>query len=159
MTDTPPQQAAASEQDWIRALYTEELAAFFLKRPPEHAVHDAERIAMLLSLPAQGYVFDQCCGIGALSIPLAGMGFKVVGVDLIEDYIAQARETALDSGLAEAQFQAGDARHFVAEACDGATTTNTSSRYAYKRASGSKARNSKYAPKDWRHSNTKQTGA
>src|SRR5262245_25674439 len=35
-----------------------------------------------LRLDAGATVFDQCCGIGRLSLPLAARGVRVVGVDL-----------------------------------------------------------------------------
>ena len=37
-------------------------------------------------------VLDLCCGNGRIAIPLAKLGYEVVGVDINEDFIASARE-------------------------------------------------------------------
>ena len=111
---------------WIHDLYTPELAALFLARPPELAAREAARVAALLRLPPEGgRVFDQCCGTGSLALPLARLGHEVEGVDLIGDYIRAARAGAAAEGL-RARFEEGDARAHRAATCHGALNWWTS---------------------------------
>lgn len=117
MTDAPP---------WIHELYTPALAAIFLARPPALAAREASRVAALLRLPSGGgRVFDQCCGTGSLSLPLARLGLEVEGVDLIPGYIEEARAHAEAEGLS-ARFEAADARAYRPAPCDGALNWWTS---------------------------------
>ncbi|MBN1592920.1 MAG: methyltransferase domain-containing protein [Candidatus Coatesbacteria bacterium] len=44
-------------------------------------------------------VLDVCCGYGRHSVELAKRGFQVTGVDLIEGYLAKAREHAETKGV------------------------------------------------------------
>ena len=105
---------------WIYQLYTPELASLFLERPPELARSEATRLARLLRLEPRARVFDQCCGIGALSIQLAHSDYQVIGVDLIPDYIQVAKSKALADGLESVDFYEGDASEFSPQECDAA---------------------------------------
>ena len=66
-------------------------------------------------VPDNGRVLDLCCGVGRHAIPLAEMGYSVVGVDLSEAYIQRARDLAAEKGLSgRAWFLIGDARRLPA---------------------------------------------
>lgn len=75
-------------------------------------------------------LFDQCCGMGSLTLPFAQRGFIMTGVDLCESFIARAKaDTTL--GDNKPQFFVGDAFEFVpAEPCDGAFNWYTSFGYS-----------------------------
>src|SRR5208283_3335752 len=79
-----------------------------------------------LQLKAGATIFDQCCGLGGMSIPLAKLGFRMVGVDLCHKYIAMAQAEAAAAKL-QAEFAVGDAFVFVpGRACDAALNWYTS---------------------------------
>jgi SAM-dependent methyltransferase len=75
-------------------------------------------------------VLDQCCGTGRLSLPLARRGLRVLGVDLIPEYVRRARAGAERLGL-PCEFHVGDAFDFVsARPCDAAFNWFTSFGYS-----------------------------
>jgi len=83
-----------------------------------------------LGLRAGGSVFDQGCGVGRLSLPLAARGLRVVGVDVTGGYVARARASAALLGL-RCDLHTGDASTFVpARACDAAFNWMTSFGFA-----------------------------
>jgi SAM-dependent methyltransferase len=93
--------------------------------PPVRAAVDF--LVDRLGLGPGSRVFDQCCGTGRLSLPLARRGVRVVGVDLMDSYVRRARAKA--EGL-PCEFHAGDAFTFVpAGPCDGAFNWFTSFGY------------------------------
>lgn len=53
-------------------------------------------------------VLDVACGAGQLAIPAARTGAQVTGIDIAENWIAQAKERATAEGL-DVQFDVGDA--------------------------------------------------
>ena len=74
-----------------------------------------------LALSPGARLFDQCCGIGSLALPLAARGFDVTGVDLCAPYVERARGDAAAAGLDRCRFEVADAGAFApAEPCDGA---------------------------------------
>jgi len=58
-------------------------------------------------------VYDLYCGTGSIGIFLSRGAGKVIGVELVEEAIADARENAAYNGIEHAQFFAGD----VSEIC------------------------------------------
>ena len=54
-------------------------------------------------------VWDLFCGIGSLSLALAGSARRVVGVELVAEAIQRARENALLNGVGNVEFVEGDA--------------------------------------------------
>jgi SAM-dependent methyltransferase len=115
---------------WWEDLYDERVAEVFLDRG------DAELGAALgflsdrLELVPGCRVFDQCCGIGSLSVPLAKSGIHVVAVDQSESYIRRARRRSEAAGVA-CEFHQADAFDYVTDApCDAAFNWWTSFGYA-----------------------------
>jgi len=87
---------------------------------------EVDFIISRLRLRGRDAIFDQCCGVGRIAIPLAERGLRVHGVDLIATYIARATVAARERGL-DCHFTAADAFDFVPdEPCDGAINWFTS---------------------------------
>lgn len=55
-------------------------------------------------------VVDLFCGIGTFSLPLAAQAQDLVGIELVEASIVQARRNAQENGLRNTHFMAADAR-------------------------------------------------
>jgi len=72
---------------------------------------EIKQIIKLSGMHKGGKVLDLCCGIGRHSLELARRGFKIVGVDLTQEYLAKARRTAKAQGL-NIQFIRDDMRRF-----------------------------------------------
>ncbi|MHC4080893.1 MAG: class I SAM-dependent methyltransferase [Planctomycetota bacterium] len=119
-----------SEKPWWHAFFDWTYAEFGLTDPdPEHIATTVEFLHRVLELSEGLCVFDQCCGVGRLSLPLARRGVRVIGVDQTAAYIEQARQEARDEGL-PAEFHCGDAFEFVTERpCDTAVNWFTSFGY------------------------------
>jgi 2-polyprenyl-3-methyl-5-hydroxy-6-metoxy-1,4-benzoquinol methylase len=56
-------------------------------------------------------LLDLCCGMGRISLELAGRGFAVTGVDITESYLGAAKEDA-DREKLDIEFIREDARSF-----------------------------------------------
>jgi SAM-dependent methyltransferase len=111
----------ARPDDWWQSLYDETVAELFLVRtdPDELSATVAFLWGQLAAVPGCT-LFDQCCGVGSLSTPLALRGARVVGVDQCEAYVRRARRDA-DAHQAACSFVHGDAFAFVPEVpCRGA---------------------------------------
>lgn len=119
------------ESKWWERLYDELLAEMLLERADGAEVD--ETLAFLqkaLALTPGARVFDQCCGIGSLSIPLAQRGFRVSGCDLMPAYVERAMRKASGLGL-ELDLVAADAfEHVAVPTCDAAFNWWTSFGYA-----------------------------
>jgi 23S rRNA (uracil1939-C5)-methyltransferase len=74
----------------------------------------AERLygvaAEMAGLKGTERVFDLFCGIGTLSLSLAGRAGEVWGVEIVPEAIMDAEENARLNGIENARFRAGDAR-------------------------------------------------
>lgn len=103
----------SSEQgEWWKAFYDDLLAEVLLERnEPEEVARTAAYLERTLGLQPGDRVFDQCCGTGRLSIPLAQSGYEVTGFDLMPDYVARARAKAEDAGV-QVELFAADAFEF-----------------------------------------------
>lgn len=98
---------------WWTQLYDDLLAEILLVRQrPHRTMLTLDFLAHVLGLSPAARVFDQCCGIGSLAIPLAQRGYELIGVDLMEDYIRRARADA-DAARVDIDLQIADAAHFV----------------------------------------------
>src|ERR1044072_4137051 len=58
---------------------------------------EADFIEKQLQLPSAAKVLDVPCGNGRLSIQLAARGFKLTGVDIASEFIAEARTKAAEN--------------------------------------------------------------
>ncbi len=118
---------APPNPDWWQSLYDDIIAELLLVRKDRDEL-DAT-VAFLrdrLRLVAGATLFDQCCGVGALALPLARAGVRVVGVDQSAAYVERARRVARDEGL-PCQFHVGDAFTFRPDcAADAAVNWATS---------------------------------
>lgn len=106
-------------QDPDEGLFDDLLAQWFLTRSPGQELNDAiSFLTRKLSLTSESTLFDQCCGIGSLSLPLARQGISIIGVDLCPRYIEMAQQESNDLPC---RFYQGDATAFVPDRpCDGA---------------------------------------
>lgn len=115
---------------WWDSLYDEHLADVLLERDAAAVAPVVEFLWRQLGLGPGARVFDQCCGIGSLALPLAARGLRVVGCDLAAGYIARAQASARAQGL-ELDLQVADAFTFVPNRpCDGAFNWWTSFGYS-----------------------------
>lgn len=116
--------------DWWASFYNDTLADMFLVRAD--ALQLEKTIAFLtkrLEIREGSSVFDQCCGIGSLSVPLAERGMKVAGVDFCQPYIRRGQEAIARRGL-QCDLRHGDAFEFLPDhPCDAAF--NWYSSFAY----------------------------
>ena len=92
----------------------------FLFRPElmqkgEEQARQLKAVFARFGVPEGGRVLDLCCGIGRHAIPLAELGYRVVGVDLSPVYLEEARSRAAQRGVADrVRFLLGDARELKA---------------------------------------------
>lgn len=75
-----------------------------------HASEEAQFIVQNCELNASASVLDFGCQLGRHALALAELGCRVVGIDYVEEFIAQARTRASVNGLGLAQFEVGDCR-------------------------------------------------
>ncbi|HJZ57088.1 MAG TPA: class I SAM-dependent methyltransferase [Gemmataceae bacterium] len=112
--------------DWWQSLYDDIVAELFMvRRDARENSRTAWFLIHTLGLDPGSTAFDQCCGIGTLSLPLAENGVRVVGVDQSAEYVRRASEAAAARGL-PCQFHAADAFTFTSPTpCDAALNWNT----------------------------------
>lgn len=123
-----PSAAQGAARAWWEALYDEDVADLLLVRSgPTEVRLTVDFLQEVLRLGPDSLVFDQCCGIGSLAIPLAQRGAQVIGVDLIDSYITRARAESEPAGVAaRCTFHRGDAFRFTPqEPCDAALNWGT----------------------------------
>jgi cyclopropane fatty-acyl-phospholipid synthase-like methyltransferase len=102
-----------TEQPWWQAFFDDVYADMVLARTNDPIVPATVDFLMRrLHLKPGDVVFDQCCGVGGLSLPLARRGLKVIGVDQSAAYVRRATEAAHAEGL-DCAFHVGDAFEFV----------------------------------------------
>ena len=58
-------------------------------------------------------VFDIYCGIGTISLAAAKYAKKVIGVEIVEEAIKNAKQNAVANGVTNAEFYAGSAEELV----------------------------------------------
>jgi len=118
---------------WWAELYDDALADMLLERADATAIERTVGFLRdVLAIAPGDRVFDQCCGIGSLAVPLAHAGFEIEGVDQAARYIERATAAARDAGVAaRARFALGDAFAWQpAVACAAAFNWWTSFGYA-----------------------------
>ncbi len=80
---------------------------------PEQTRREADFVERQLRLPPGARVLDVPCGLGRHAIELAARGFRLTGVDLSQEAIAEARRTAAERGV-EAEWLQADMRDLPA---------------------------------------------
>jgi SAM-dependent methyltransferase len=119
------------QSKWWQSFYDDTPFHLYLERhDPVELEATLNFLTNVLQLGPGDRVFDQCCGMGSVSIPLAKRGYQMVGVDLCKGFIARAnRDTEV--GALPAEFFVGDAFTFVpGEPCDAAFNWYTSFGYS-----------------------------
>lgn len=98
---------------WWENLYDDLLADVLLHRASSSEIERTLNFLVdkLVIVPGMR-VFDQCCGIGSLSLPLAHRGFDVIGVDQSTIYIERGKKSAANTQL-KVEFHAADALEFL----------------------------------------------
>lgn len=119
-------------KDWCEEFFDDAFAEHHLVRNNQDEIESI--VCFLkekLSLSPGDTIFDQCCGVGSLSVPLAKRGYKTIGIDLIPSYIQKATNDAEESGVGEnCHFYASNAYSYTtAEPCDAAINWWTSFGY------------------------------
>lgn len=78
--------------------------------PPEQTTAEADFLIQNLNCELDAHLLDVPCGNGRLTLELASRGYRVTGVDLAEEFIAEARSHARDAS-ASVEFILGDMRN------------------------------------------------
>ncbi len=71
--------------------------------PAGQTREEADFLVSALKLPPGGRVLDCPCGNGRHSLELAARGYRVTGIDLAAEFIAEAKGAAADAGV-DAEF-------------------------------------------------------
>lgn len=124
------QMLATTNANWCEEFFDDLFAEHCLMtRSAEEVAATVAFFRHVLHLKTGDMIFDQCCGIGTLSLALARAGYRTHGVDLIPGYIAQARKEAAVTNSA-CHFAAGDAYTYATPySCDAAINWWTSFGY------------------------------
>ncbi len=125
--------AKQAEPNWWKSFYDDTPFYLYLERnDPAELEATLRFLTNVLQVSPGDRLFDQCCGMGSVSIPLAKRGYRMVGVDLCDGFIKRANGD-IAGGALEAEFYVGDAFEFVPEEpCDGAFNWYTSFGYSAK---------------------------
>jgi len=118
---------------WWATLYDDALADMLLERADAASIERTiDFLRRVLAISPGDHVFDQCCGIGSLAVPLAIAGFRVTGVDQAARYIERATTAARRAEVTErGRFATGDAFAWRPDTpCDAAFNWWTSFGYA-----------------------------
>ncbi|NBB77236.1 MAG: methyltransferase domain-containing protein [Bacteroidetes bacterium] len=102
-------------EEWFNSPLYEKLYA---SRNEEEAVKLADLIQDEIPKSRFPNILDLGCGRGRHSITFAKRGYKVTGIDLSEEAIQKARETAQNQGLENVRFVIGDMRQALTETFD-----------------------------------------
>lgn len=95
----------------------------------EQTEADADRIQKLLDLPPGAKLLDAPAGNGRIALKLAERGYQVSGIDIADDYVAEASQRAKELNV-PAEFRLGDMRQLPWQATfDGIYCTGNSFGY------------------------------
>ena len=104
-----------SDTEWFQSFFGEDYFEIYRDAfPPERTAEEVDAIVSLLGLAPGARILDLACGHGRHAIPLANRGFEVVGFDLSEVFLAQARSDA-EAQRAELRWVQGDMRELAFE--------------------------------------------
>ncbi len=98
------------DPDWYRSFFGQDyLDVYGHLLTEESSQAEAEFVIRALGLKPGDRVLDLCCGTGRHAVPLARAGLEVTGLDMSEEYLAQARSAAHQAGV-EIRLMQGDMR-------------------------------------------------
>ena len=122
---------APPAENWWHAFFDDDYASYGLAHtPPEILDQTIDFLWTTLEMQPGHVLFDQCCGIGRLSLPLSQRGAMIIGVEQSATYVATTQRVADQRGL-PCSFHRGDAFEFVApQPCDAAINWFTSFGYS-----------------------------
>ena len=63
--------------------------------------------------PDRSVLLDVCCGTGTIGLCMAEQCWKVVGVDIVEEAVENARKNAATNGVLNTEYHAGKAEHLL----------------------------------------------
>ena len=63
----------------------------------------------LADIPKEDLVLDLYCGVGTITLAMAGAAGKVMGVEVVPQAIEDAKDNAMRNGIGNAEFFCGDA--------------------------------------------------
>ena len=87
-------------QDWWQNFFHGVALDFWRAAvPEEHTRAEADFIEKHLQPVPGGKLLDIPCGNGRLSFELAARGYRLTGVDIAEEFIAEAKAKSVESGL------------------------------------------------------------
>ena len=82
------------------------------KKRIEMSENAAASISKLLEMKPGESILDLACGFGRYSLPLAKLGYSVIGIDLNQSFIQEASEKAKEFNL-NARFKCVDMREYI----------------------------------------------
>lgn len=101
--------------EWWQGFFDETTGQImFTEEAWQRAEQSCDALVSLLGLQPGAKILDLACGPGRFALPLARRGFHVVGLDMSEVYLAQARAKAQEQGL-QIQLIQGDMRSIPCE--------------------------------------------
>ena len=106
-------------EDTLRGLrFTLSVPSFYqVNRPQAERLY--EKALEFAALTGRELVLDLYCGIGTITLCLAGRAGRVIGAEIVPEAIRDARENARRNGIENAEFFCGDAgetaAHLAAE--------------------------------------------
>jgi 23S rRNA (uracil1939-C5)-methyltransferase len=77
-----------------------------------------EKVKEWAALDKESTVLDLYCGIGGIGLFLADQAKKVIGIEVVEEAVADARKNARLNGFRNCRFEAGDASDLLEELAD-----------------------------------------
>ncbi|MFN4217848.1 MAG: class I SAM-dependent methyltransferase [Candidatus Bipolaricaulia bacterium] len=96
--------------EWWQGFFDETTGqVMFYEEAWQRAEQSCDALVSLLGLQPGAQILDLACGPGRFAIPLAKRGFRVVGLDICDVYLEQARAKAQEQGL-QIEFIHGDMR-------------------------------------------------
>lgn len=97
----------AKAPDWYKKNWTLDIKKMSWV---ENTSNEVDYIIEMCKLNGTERILDLACGYGRHSLEFARRGYEVVGVDITDIYIDDARKSAIDMGLANATFYCKDIR-------------------------------------------------
>ena len=95
--------------DWFVGFQRGLAARFWRAAAATMAEDDVRLVGGLLEASPGGRVLDVPCGDGRLTVRLAGLGYRAIGIDLAVGELERGRRAAAEAGV-DATFAAGDLR-------------------------------------------------